>query len=156
GLTPTGLTLAATVALTGVLVPGAGRPRWLVAGVSLAVAMLAALPWLVATVVGGALPAAATGVRGFSARAEPGLATLGSLGRLRRIWTSAAVPASRTTPFAVVAAVVLLGVVALGLPVALRNRRAVPLLGLAAVAVAIPAAMATGPGLAFVESAVRL
>jgi hypothetical protein len=51
--------------------------------------------------------------------------------------------------------VVLLVVVALGLPTVLRRPVALPLLVLAAAAVLIPAAMATGPGLAFVEAAVR-
>ena len=49
----------------------------------------------------------------------------------------------------------LLGVVAAGLPVAMRRPTAVPLLILAAVAVVVPTVMATGPGLAFVESTVR-
>ena len=52
--------------------------------------------------------------RAFAARAEPGLGTLGSLASLGGIWNGEAVPASRTTLFAVVAAVVLLAVVALG------------------------------------------
>ncbi len=88
------------------------------------------------------------GSRAFAARAEPGLGTLGSLAGLGGIWNADAVPASRTTLFAVVAAVVLLGIVAVGLPVAIRRPAAVPLLFLAAVAVVVPAAMATGPGLA--------
>ena len=61
-------------------------------------------------------------------------------------------PASRTTLFAVVATVVLLAVVAIGLPTAVRRPGARPLLVLAAVAVAAPALMATGPGLAAVEA----
>ncbi len=43
----------------------------------------------------------------------------------------------------------------LGLPVVIRNRCAVPLLILAAAAVLIPAAMATGPGLQFVDATIR-
>jgi hypothetical protein len=54
-----------------------------------------------------------------------------------------------------VASAVLLGVVALGLPVVARNRTAAPLLILAAAAVLIPAAMSTGPGLAFVDATIR-
>ncbi len=156
GLTPTGLMLAATVALTCTLVPGAGRPRWACAAVSLATAVLAALPWLVASAVAGSLSSSqAAGVPAFAARAEPGLGTLLSLAGLGGIWNADAVPSSRTTLFAVVATVVLLAVVAVGLPTALRRPAAVPLLALAAVAVVVPALMATGPGLAFVESAVR-
>ncbi len=156
GLTPTGLMLAATVALACVFAPGSGRPRWWCATVSLGVAVLVALPWLAAATVADSLSSSqAEGVRAFAARAEPGLGTLGSLASLGGIWNAEAVPASRTTLFAVVAAVVLLGVVALGLPVVLRRPLAVPLLVLAAVAVVVPAAMATGPGLAVVEATIR-
>ena len=119
-------------------------------------ALVAALPWLVAAMVSGSLSSSqADGVGAFAARAEPGLGTLGSLASLGGIWNSEAVPDSRTTLFAVVAAVVLLAVVAAGLPVVVRRPTAVPLLVLAAVAVVVPTVMATGPGLAFVESTVR-
>jgi hypothetical protein len=97
----------------------------------------------------------ADGVRAFAARAEPGLGTLGSLASLGGIWNVDAVPASRTTAFAVMAAVVLLGIVALGVPTLVRRGAAVPLLILAAVAVIVPALMATGPGLAVVEATIR-
>jgi len=156
GITPTGLLLAATVAVVCWLAPGPGRPRWLCAAVGLGVAALAALPWLVAAVVSESLSSSqAEGVTAFAARAEPGLGTLGSLASLGGIWNSEAVPGSRTTLFAVVAAVVLLGIVAAGLPVVMRMPIAVPLLILAAAAVVVPTLMATGPGLAFVESMVR-
>ena len=92
---------------------------------------------------------------GFAARAEPGLGTLGSLAGLGGIWNAHAVPSSRTTLFAVVATVVLLAIVVLGLPVAIRRPAAVPLLCLAAVAMVVPAAMATGPGLAALEATIR-
>ena len=156
GLTPTGLMLAATVALACVFAPGWGRPRWLCAMVGLGVALLAALPWLVAAGVSSSLSSSqAAGVSAFAARAEPGLGTLGSLASLGGIWNAEAVPGSRTTLFALVAALVLLGVVAVGLPVALRIPAAVPLLILAGVAVVVPAAMASGPGMAFVETTIR-
>ncbi|MDT5301510.1 MAG: hypothetical protein QOG79_4752 [Mycobacterium sp.] len=156
GLTPTGLQLAAAVALTCSLAPGPGRSRWACAAVSLCAAVLAALPWLVASAVAGSLSSSqAAGVAAFAARAEPGLGTLFSLAGLGGIWNGHAVPDSRTTLFAVVATVVLLAVVAVGLPTAMRRPTAVPLLALAAVAVVLPALMATGPGLAFVESTVR-
>jgi hypothetical protein len=126
------------------------------ATVSLGAAVLVALPWLTAAMVADSLASSqAEGVPAFAARAEPGLGTLASLASLGGIWNADAVPASRTTLFAVVAAVVLLGIVALGLPVVLRRPVARPLLILAAAAVVIPAAMATGPGLAFVEAVVR-
>ncbi|MGW4096744.1 hypothetical protein [Mycobacterium sp. NPDC004974] len=157
GLTPTGLMLAATVALVCVAAPGTGWRRLRVAALALGSAVLAATPWLVAAAVGGAVaaPESPAGVHAFAARAEPGLATLGSLAGLGGIWNGDAVPGSRTTLFAVVATAVLLGIVALGLPVVVRNRTAAPLLILAATAVLIPAAMATGPGLAFVDATIR-
>ena len=156
GFTPTGLMLAATVALVCSLAPGSGWPRRLCAALGVGMAVLAALPWLVAAIVSGSLSSSqAEGVTAFAARAEPGLGTLGSLASLGGIWNSEAVPDSRTTLFAVVAAVVLLGVVAAGLPVVVRTPTAVPLLILAAVAVVVPTLMATEPGLAFVESTVR-
>jgi hypothetical protein len=118
--------------------------------------VLVALPWLVAAAQSGSLSSTqAEGVHAFAARAEPGLGTLGSLASLGGIWNADAVPASRTTLFAILAAVGLLGVVALGLPTVVRRPAAVPLLILAAVAVAVPAAMATGPGIAFVEATIR-
>lgn len=148
GLTPTGLMLAATVALVCVLAPGAGRPRWLCFAAALAGAVVAALPWLTATVLGSSLPAEqGTAIAAFAARAEPGLGTLGSLASLGGIWNGEAVPPTRATLFALVSAVVLLGVVVTGLPVVVRRPAAVPLLVLAAVSVLLPAVLATGPGL---------
>jgi hypothetical protein len=156
GLTATGLMLAATVAVTCALAPGSGRPRWWCAGVGLVAAVLVALPWLTAATVADSLSSTqAEGASAFAARAEPGLGTLASLASLGGIWNADAAPASRTTLFAVVAAVVLLGVVVLGLPTVLRRPAAVPLLILAAVAVVVPAAMATGPGVAAVEATIR-
>ncbi len=156
GLTPTGLILAATVALVAALAPGGGRSRGVCAGVGLGAAILAALPWLTAAVAAQSLSSSqADGVPAFAARAEPGLGTLGSLASLGGIWNGDAVPSSRTTLFAVIAALVLLGVVAAGLPVAVRTPTAVPFLVLAAAAVVVPALMATPPGLAAVESVVR-
>jgi hypothetical protein len=148
--------LAATVAAACVFAPGSGRPRWWCTAIALATAVLVALPWLVAAAVADSLSSTqADGARAFAARAEPGLGTLGSLAGLGGIWNSDAVPVSRTTLFAVVATAVLLGVVALGLPTVVRRPVAVPLLILAAVAVVVPAAMATGPGMAFVEAVIR-
>ncbi|WAC94545.1 hypothetical protein [Mycobacterium sp. Aquia_213] len=151
GLTPTGLMLAATVALVCVAAPGTGRPRWLCAAAALGAALVAALPWLVAAATGSSLstPKAAStlGVLAFAPRAEPGLGTLASLASLGGIWNGEAVPSSRATLFAVISALVLLGVVAAGLPTVLRRPASVPLLALAAVSVVTPAVLATGPGL---------
>lgn len=155
GLTPTGLLLAATVALVCVAAPGDGTagpwPRWWCAAAALGVALVAALPWLVASALGASLTAHTAanrlGVEAFAPRAEPGLGTLASLASLGGIWNGDAVPASRATLFAVSSAVVLLGIVAAGLPAVARRSVAVPLLVLAAVSVLVPAALATGPGL---------
>ena len=155
GLTPTGLLLAATVALVCVAVPVGGpdghRPRWLCAAATLGAVLVAAAPWLTAAATGASLTAHAAanavGVNAFAPRAEPGLGTLGSLASLGGIWNEAAVPGSRTTLFALSSAVVLLGVVAAGLPAVVRCRAVVPLLALAAMSVLAPAALATGPGL---------
>ena len=151
GLTPTGLILAATVAVVTAMVPGGGRPRWLCAAVSLGVAVLVASPWLAASVVSGTLPSTQVDIAPFVARAEPGLGTLGSLAALGGIWNAQSVPGFRTTMFAVVGSAVLLGIVAAGLPAVRRRPAAVALLLLAAVAVLVPAAMATGPGIAVVD-----
>ncbi|XBL42727.1 hypothetical protein U8D42_20245 [Mycobacterium europaeum] len=151
GLTPTGLLLAATTALVCVGAPGTGRSRRLCAAVTLGVALVSALPWLTASALGASLTAHTAantlGVAAFAPRAEPGLGTLASLAALGGIWNGEAVPISRTTMFAVASAAVLLGVVAAGLPTVLRRPAARPLLALAAVAVLVPAALATGPGL---------
>ena len=115
---PTGLMLAATVALVCVAAPGAGPSRWRCAAVTLGAAVVAALPWLTAAVVAQTLSSSQSqGVGAFAARAEPGLGTLLSLAGLGGIWNADAVPVLRTTLFAVVATAVLLGIVALGLPV---------------------------------------
>jgi hypothetical protein len=151
GLTPTGQMLAATVALVCVAVPGAGRPRWLCAAVALGAALVTALPWLVAAASGPSMTsdeaANALGTAAFAPRAEPGLGTLLSLASLGGIWNGEALPATRATVFAVVSAGILLGVVAAGLPAVVRRPAVVPLLALAAVAVVVPAALASGPGL---------
>lgn len=158
GLTPTGLLLAATVALVCVAVPGTGTARRWCAGAALGAALVAALPWLTASALGSALTAHTAanrlGVEAFAPRAEPGLGTLASLASLGGIWNGDAVPGSRTTLFAVCSAAVLLGVVAVGLPTVARRPAAVPLLVLAAVSVLVPAALATGPGLRLLSTVV--
>lgn len=158
GLTPTGLLLTATVALACLAAPGPGRGRGWCAGVALGAALVAAAPWLTASAMGSSLTAHTAanrlGVEAFAPRAEPGLGTLGSLASLGGIWNGDAVPGSRTTLFAVFSAVVLLGVVAAGLPTVVRRPAVVPLLALAAVSVLIPAALATGPGVALLGTVV--
>ncbi|MCV7368892.1 hypothetical protein CRI77_00555 [Mycolicibacterium duvalii] len=157
GVTPTGLMLAATVALACALAPGQGRSRMWCAAVGAAASVTAALPWLVASVLSDDWAGAVTdtGVEAFAARAEPGLGTLGSLASLGGIWNAEAVPASRSTLFALVSAGVLLVIVAIGVPLLLRRRIGVPLLVLGAVAVAAPALLATDAGLALADSLIR-
>ncbi|WP_156687557.1 hypothetical protein [Mycobacterium sp. Marseille-P9652] len=151
GLTPTGLLLAATVALVCVVAPGDGWSRLRCAAVAVACAVVGALPWLTAALTGSA-PAAHTaanalGVNAFAPRAEPGLGTLVTLASLGGTWNGQAVPGSRATLFALPSAAVLLAIVGAGMVMAARRRAAAPLLTLAAVAVLVPAALATGPGL---------
>ena len=152
GLTPTGLIMAAIVGLTCTTV----TPRRIRgAAAVVAVALTAALPWLTAAAVGSALSVPQTaGLAPFAARAEPGLGTLGSLAGLGGIWNAEAVPHSRTTAFAVVGTVALLAVVACGVPVIIRRRLTEPLVVLAAAAVLLPAAIATGPVMAALRSGV--
>lgn len=152
GLTPTGLLLAAVVALVCVAAPGSGPPRWWCAVSAVAIAATAALPWLMATVVGaGSAHGEAEGVAAFAARAEPGLGTLGSLAGLGGIWNADAVPGSRTTVFALLATVVLLSVVGLGWTTVRDLPTARPLLILAGATVLLLAVSATGAGLAILR-----
>jgi len=156
GLTPTGVILAAIVALVSVAAPGTGVGRLRCVATTVVIALITAGPWLLASALGGTLGASQSdGVAPFAARAEPGLATLGSLAGLGGIWNAEAVPASRATFYAVVGTVVLLGVLAAGIPTVLRRPAAVPLLILAAASVLLPAAMATGPGLAALRAVVE-
>ena len=156
GLTPTGVILAATVALVCIVVPGTGIARIRCGATVLVIAVLAASPWLTASALGTALGSSqSSGLAPFAARAEPGLGTLGSLAGLAGIWNAEAVPYSRTTIFALVATAVLLGIVALGLPAVLRRPSIAPLMILAGVTVLIVAAMATGPGVALLQAIVE-
>ncbi|KAF0849307.1 hypothetical protein [Nocardia caishijiensis] len=145
GLTPTGSLLAAVIGLALV-----GRRNW-VPAVALWVATCA--PWLTATALGsGAEPSDPAGVSAFAARAEPWLGTLGSLAGLGGIWNGEAVPGSRTTPVAFVGTMLLLGIVALGVPAVWRRGRGCrSLLVVAAVAVVVPALGATSAGIAVGE-----
>ena len=156
GLTPTGVILAATVALVCIAVPGTGIARIRCGAAVLVIAVLAASPWLTASALGTALGSSqSSGLAPFAARAEPGLGTLGSLAGLAGIWNAEAVPYSRTTIFALVATAVLLGIVALGLPAVLRRPSIAPLMILAGVTVLIVTAMATGPGVALLQAIVE-
>jgi hypothetical protein len=159
GLTPTGLILAATVGAACVAVTGTGVSRRRCAAIVLGDAALAALPWLIATVLGlssaDRMWAHIPGIAAFAARAEPALGTLGSLASLGGIWNGDAVPASRTTYFTLVSAVVLLTLVAAGFFTLRRSHAARPLLVLAVASILTPAALATGPGLAVLHAVVE-
>jgi hypothetical protein len=158
GLTPTGLILAAIVGLVCVTVPGvSSRPRC--AAIVVAMSGVAALPWLTASLAGlssaDKMWAHTPGIAAFAARAEPGLGTLGSLASLGGIWNADAVPVSRTTYFTLASAFVLLGLVTAGVLALRRSAPARPLLVLALVSVVVPAALATGPGLAALHAVVE-
>lgn len=157
GLTPTGLLLAAVVALVCVAAPGDGlRRRWC-ALIAAGVTVTAALPWLVALLLGSSSARGeAAGVAAFAARAEPGLGTLGSLVGLGGIWNADAVPGSRTTLFALLATVVFIGVVCAGLPVVRRLPTAGPLLVLAGATVLVLAVLASAPGMALLRWSVEV
>ncbi|MGW0246119.1 hypothetical protein ACWDYH_05705 [Nocardia goodfellowii] len=116
GLTPTGALLAGLTAL--VTVRRGQIPR------TLLLLALASAPWLVATALSGAgaEPSDPVGIAAFAARAEPGLATVGSLAGLGGIWNADAVPSSRTTLLALVGTIVLLAIVATGVR-AVADRR---------------------------------
>lgn len=150
GLTPTGLVMAAIIGLVcaGIRLPNLAR----MAGI----AVLGALPWALAAALGSALGTGETdGLALFAARAEPGLGTLGSLAGLGGIWNAEAVPGSRTTGFAVIGTVVLLAIVACGVPELLRRRTGERLVVLAVAAVLVPAALATAPGMAVLRAIVE-
>ncbi len=156
GLTPTGAILAAIVALVCVAAPGTGVTRPRCAAALAGIGLLTAGPWLLASALGGTLGAPQSdGLSPFAARAEPGLATLGSLAGLGGIWNAEAVPPSRTTLVAVIGTVALLAVVIAGVPQLIRRPVAVSLLVLSVVSVVFPAAMATGPGLAALRAVVE-
>jgi hypothetical protein len=159
GLTPTGLIMAAAVGLTCVAVKGTALSRRRCAALVLGDAALAALPWLAAAMSGlssaDRMWARPPGIAAFAARAEPALGTLGSLASMGGMWNGDAVPASRTSYFALVSAVVLLAVVAAGAFTLRHSRAARPLLLLALVSIVAPAMMATGPGLAVLHSVVE-
>nr|WP_239476776.1 hypothetical protein [Nocardia arizonensis] len=153
GLTPTGALLAGCVALVTV-----GRRD--LAGVAVGL-VAASAPWLVATALSGAgaEPSDPAGIAAFAARAEPGLGTLGALAGLGGIWNGDAVPASRTTPLALVSTLILMAIVLVGVrAVAARTPADAPathvrraLLVTAAAAVVLPALAATGLGMPVME-----
>lgn len=156
-LTPTGAVLAAVVAVTLLAAPGGASSRGVRVAVAALLAVLASAPWLIATALSGAGVTGGSGVAAFAARAEPGLATLGSLAGLGGIWNADAVPVTRTTGWAVVGTMMLLAVVGCGLPALWRRRRdpvLVALAGLAVLAVLVPALAASGWGLAAGEWAI--
>lgn len=163
--TPTGLVMAAA-AVVGAMVVAACAGRKIVAPASFAVPALAlgALPTLAGTLLGwGAADAgsAEAGVAAFAARAEPGLATIGSLAGLGGIWNADAVPGSRSGGLTLPFTLPLLLVWIAGAALAFRRPRpdgdvpsgatadmlpARTALGAAAVVVVLVALAATSPG----------
>ncbi|WP_137723903.1 hypothetical protein [Prescottella subtropica] len=159
-LTPTGALLAAVLA-AALLVRLFGSWDYRKGARAACCLLLASAPWLTVSLLAAGGGAGATsdpaGVAAFAARAEPGLGTLGSVAGLGGIWNADAVPGSRTSWWALVGTVLLLAVVACGLPALWRRRRhpVIATLGvLAALAVLLPALGATGWGLTAGEWAV--
>ena len=143
---PTGLLLAATVALVCVGVPGSARPEYDARrGVPARLCWRPRPGWWRRRSATRCTAYPHPAWRLSPPRLEPGLGALGSLAGLGGIWNVEAVPHSRTTLFALLATTILLAVVACGAPAALRSRQAEPLLILAVVAVLVPAALATAP-----------
>lgn len=151
-LTPTGLILTTVTALAAGLAGAKSVPRLLTVA---AAGTVLSLPWAVSTLIhagAGATLSDSAGAALFAARAESGVGTLGALAGLGGIWNAEAVPASREFlgPLSTGAGMVL-AVTAVTVAVLLGRRRqlaATPLLVLALVAVVVPAALATSPGLA--------
>ncbi|GAB3131030.1 hypothetical protein GCM10027289_16600 [Tsukamurella serpentis] len=146
GLTPTG----AVFALVTAVVVAPRRWAWQVV-----LFLCAAAPWVYPSIVSGSgVRADPASVAAFSARAEPGLGTLGSLLGLGGIWNRQAVPDGVPWLWTVLAAAVLVG----GLAVVRHRLFAPPLGGLALLAlgaVVLPALAATGPGLSLLELVVQ-
>ena len=125
-------------------------------------AVLVALPWLVSAAPVAAFTVDVSSGRGAGSRSvrRPCRARASARWEAWPGWRESGTPKryrARGQHFSrVVATVVLLGVVGARTSRRRRvDRAAVPLLMLAAAAVVVPALMATGPGLAFVEAAVR-
>ncbi|MGU3584279.1 hypothetical protein ACLBYD_14000 [Rhodococcus sp. C26F] len=155
GLTPTGALLAIVTACAVLVAPG-GRTRVLPrVGGALALGVAVSLPWLIATALaGGGTEADPAGVRAFAARAESLLGTIGSVAGLGGIWNAESVPTSRTTAWALMGTLLLLTVVACGVPALWRRRRNPVIVAVvvpAVLAVLVIALAATGPGLAVGE-----
>ncbi|PYE18152.1 hypothetical protein DFR67_105297 [Williamsia limnetica] len=161
GFTPTGSLLAAFTLLPALVFPALirGAPtthRLRTAAIALGVWLLSALPWLTAAAVGGSATASADSgsVAVFAARAEPLLGTVGSVLGMGGIWNAGAVPASRSSGWALVATALLLIVVAIGLPTLYRRRRnpvIVGAAGLGVAAIVLVVLAATPPGIAVLE-----
>jgi hypothetical protein len=123
GLTPTGSVLAVIVVIVTAV---ATRPRLLPG--YLVLWCCSALPWLVATAVGGAGVDSdgALGVSAFGLRSEPFLGPVGTALGLGGIWNADAVPTSRTIWWAAVATVCLLVVIVAGSVMLWRGRAGLP------------------------------
>lgn len=166
-LTPTGAVLGGTVAAI------AAR-TWRDRITAVLTAVLVSLPWLIVSVPGiPGVPSTAAaptlsdpaGAGMFAARAEHLVGTIGALAGLGGIWNAQVVPVSREVGASALTVILLLGLFAIGFRTAwgrlddpsitstlglqvLRSRRR--LIVLAAVAVVIPALLATGWGIALV------
>lgn len=152
GLTPTGSIL---VLLVGAVAAIGVRLRWRQAGIGAVCWLATASPWLAASFFADGVGSSG-GATAFALRSEPWLGPLGTALGLGGIWNADAVPGSRTSPWALVATVALLAVVATGTWTLLRQRptdRVIIALGAVAVGVVVlVVAASTPPGLAVMDA----
>lgn len=159
GLTPTGSLFAAVVAVAAAATALPGW-RWRPVLAGCGIWVLGSLPWLAATALGSASTSAdgpGGAATAFGLRSEPLLGPLGTAAGLGGIWNADAVPTSRAGPWAAVATLVFLAVVAAGGAWLWRRRRSTgrasdddrllcALVVLGAATVMLVAVTAAGPG----------
>ncbi|NMO02474.1 DUF4175 domain-containing protein [Gordonia sp. TBRC 11910] len=115
-LTPSGWLVGTVTLVAALTIPLAVRRRWRACAASLAPVAVGMAPWLGAVLVGPSVTTVqAVSVPTFAVRAEPGLGRVLTVLSMGGIWNTDAVPASRQTPWAVVAAVLFIAVVAVGI-----------------------------------------
>lgn len=100
------------------------KRRWGLALAGLLIPLGTALPWLIVSFsFSSTLISDSAAVKIFAARAEPGLNTFGSLLGLGGIWNADAVPESRTGLWALGGTILLISIVALGIPQLWRRKK---------------------------------
>lgn len=124
-LTPSGWLISSTTLVVALTVPSGVARRWRTCAASLVPIVVGMLPWLTAVAVGSSDTSVhGVSVSTFALRAEPGLGRVLTSMSLGGIWNSDAVPASRQTPWAAIAALLFILVAAVGIWQLWRTRRA--------------------------------